>query len=85
MKPPVELQDRSAYKNAMNALPAGGRVVLFTDGIIETRSLDLDDGLDRLLAELAADPQVTAQALAHRLRDPDDADDVCVLTAGFAG
>ena len=67
------------------ALPAGGRVVLFTDGIIETRSLDLDDGLDRLLAELAADPQVTAQALAHRLRDPDDADDVCVLTAGFAG
>jgi PAS domain S-box-containing protein len=62
-------------------LPAGGGVLLYTDGLVESRSRELDAGLDELLAELAAAPDLTADALAHKLRDPEDADDVCVLAA----
>jgi hypothetical protein len=30
-------------------LPAGATLVLFTDGLVESRSADLDEGLDNLL------------------------------------
>ncbi|MCA1681074.1 MAG: SpoIIE family protein phosphatase [Actinobacteria bacterium] len=62
-------------------LRPGERVVLYTDGLIESRLRDLDSGMDELLAELASNPDVAAATLIHKLRDTDHADDVCVLAA----
>lgn len=36
------------YESAAESLPAEGSVVAFTDGLVETRSASIDEGLDRL-------------------------------------
>ena len=92
VEPSLEWEGRSAALDAYYGKPIsrdeaalvlqpGSRIFLYTDGLIESRVRAVDDGLDLLLAELAADPGVTADALVHSLRDPDNADDVCVLAA----
>ncbi len=47
-------------------LPAGATVVLFTDGLVESRSADIDAGLDRLLSVVAA-PADSPDGLCDRL------------------
>ena len=42
---------------ATRELPPGGAVVLYTDGLIETRAQSLDTGMDRLRDEVAATPR----------------------------
>ena len=37
-------------------LPPGASLVLFTDGLVESRSADIDEGFDRLLAARARRP-----------------------------
>jgi hypothetical protein len=51
---------------------------------VERRSETLEDGMERLLAQLAVTGQAApgfAAALADELRGPDQDDDVCVLAA----
>ncbi|MEX5718723.1 SpoIIE family protein phosphatase [Geodermatophilus maliterrae] len=69
-------------------LPAGASLVLFTDGLVESRTADLDAGLDRLRAvaeEVAAeaqgpvDPDVLCDRLLAVLTGPRRADDVALL------
>jgi serine phosphatase RsbU (regulator of sigma subunit) len=64
-------------------LPVGATLVLFTDGLVESRSEDLDAGLDRLLATAqaagTADPDVLCDLLLAELTGAHRADDIALL------
>ncbi|MGW0752921.1 SpoIIE family protein phosphatase [Streptomyces sp. NPDC002587] len=62
----------------------GDRLVLYTDGLVETRHHPIDERLDTLLHTLDEPPRSldeTCQWLLHSLRHPDDHDDVALLIA----
>ncbi|MEU3527613.1 SpoIIE family protein phosphatase [Streptomyces sp. NPDC038707] len=65
-------------------LPEGSRLVLFTDGLIEGRGRDVDEGL-AVLASTVADadrtPEETCRALVERMLPERPADDVALLVA----
>ncbi|MFJ5972987.1 SpoIIE family protein phosphatase [Streptomyces sp. NPDC093060] len=66
------------------ALSEGSRLVLFTDGLIENRSRDIDEGLDLLRSTVAhADqtPEETCRALMETLLPETPGDDVALLVA----
>ncbi|MEJ8661973.1 SpoIIE family protein phosphatase [Streptomyces sp. MS1.AVA.4] len=64
-------------------LPEGATLALYTDGLIEARGRDIDEGADRLRAELSrASGSLEEEAdriLARLLPDPPDDDTVLVL------
>ncbi|MFE6760263.1 SpoIIE family protein phosphatase [Streptomyces sp. NPDC057684] len=65
-------------------LNAGDRLVLYTDGLVETRHHAIDERLNTLLQTLDESRQPlesTGQWLVQALRHPDDHDDVAVLIA----
>ncbi|GAA1110758.1 SpoIIE family protein phosphatase [Kitasatospora arboriphila] len=65
-------------------LGPGDRLVLYSDGLVETRDQPIDERLDRLRGLLAQpDPTVdeTCDRLLHELRHPGDHDDVALLIA----
>ncbi|MEV8533880.1 SpoIIE family protein phosphatase [Streptomyces sp. NPDC051211] len=65
-------------------LKPGDRLVLYTDGLVETRHHPIDERLDTLLHALAEPRRPldeTCQWLLHSLRHPDDHDDVAILIA----
>jgi len=64
------------YEGVTATLPAGGAVVLYTDGVIEARSGGELFGSERLDEVLAANAGRTAQELA---------DEVLIACRGFAG
>jgi hypothetical protein len=59
-------------------------LVLYTDGLVETRQHPIDDRLNALL-DLLDEPrrplEETCDALLYGLRHPDDHDDVALLIA----
>ncbi|WP_354639199.1 SpoIIE family protein phosphatase [Kitasatospora camelliae] len=70
----------------------GDTLVLYTDGLVETRDQDIDTRLDtflRLLDDPGRPLEETCDRLLHRLRHPDDHDDVALLivraTEGSSG
>lgn len=65
-------------------LEPADRLVLYTDGLVETRDHAIDERLDALVGALDRRPQSlddTCRNLLHSLRHPDDHDDVAVLIA----
>ncbi|MGW1807126.1 SpoIIE family protein phosphatase [Streptomyces sp. NPDC002078] len=65
-------------------LNAGDRLVLYTDGLVETRHHPIDERLDTLLRTLAGldrPLEDTCRWLVQALRHPDDHDDVALLIA----
>jgi anti-sigma regulatory factor (Ser/Thr protein kinase) len=57
--------------------------MLYTDGLVETRGLSIDDGLERL-RELAADahgPEALCRAAAEHLVPESPADDIAMIVA----
>ena len=66
-------------------LAPGGAVVLYTDGLVESRARRLDDGMDRLLREVAKHrddaPAELASSVVRALHDAEHTDDVCLLAA----
>jgi serine/threonine-protein kinase RsbW len=63
-------------------LPPGGTIVLYTDGLVERRTADLDDGLARLLAcvsEPFATPDELCDYLLDQLASGHRDDDVALL------
>ncbi|MCY1141685.1 SpoIIE family protein phosphatase [Actinoplanes sp. Pm04-4] len=64
-------------------LPAGSRVLLYTDGLIERRSRPIDKGFELLAREWARRRDAPLQGLAATLADTlvgrDHSDDVCML------
>ena len=80
--PPLGI-GRSSYKSATFTLPEESTLILYTDGLIERRTENIDAGMQRLtdvVAPIAADPldSLLDQVLAS-LRDEDAADDIAVL------
>ncbi|MET8678871.1 SpoIIE family protein phosphatase [Streptomyces sp. NPDC004647] len=65
-------------------LEPGDQLILYTDGLVETRDQAIDERLDALLA-LLAEPQrsleETCDGLLFALRHPDNHDDVALLIA----
>ncbi|MCF2434756.1 serine/threonine-protein phosphatase [Streptomyces thinghirensis] len=65
-------------------LPAGSRLVLYTDGLVETRGRDIDEGMEllrRSLARAGRTPERPGDVLATLPSRPSD-DDVALLVAG---
>jgi serine/threonine-protein kinase RsbW len=64
-------------------LPVGSTLVLFTDGLVESRSADLDEGLARLLAVASSagtsDPDEVCDLLLGELTGAHRADDIALL------
>ena len=57
--------------------------MLFTDGLVESRSADIDEGLDRLLAAASSagtsDPDALCDHLVAELTGAHRADDIALL------
>jgi serine/threonine-protein kinase RsbW len=64
-------------------LPVGATLVLFTDGLVESRAADLDVGLDRLLSACASsatsDPDELCDRLLSALTGEHRADDIALV------
>jgi PAS domain S-box-containing protein len=65
------------------ALDAGTALLLYTDGLIERRSSNVAEGLERLLRELSnrREEPGLAHAVVRALEDREYPDDVCLLLA----
>jgi len=64
-------------------LPRGASLVLFTDGLVESRSADIDEGFDLLLAAASSagtsDPDALCDHLLSELTGAHRADDIALL------
>ncbi|MDQ1043646.1 SpoIIE family protein phosphatase [Streptomyces sp. V4I2] len=72
------------FETTTLTLAPGDQLVLYTDGLVETRQHPIDERLDTLLHLLDAPEQPleeTCDRLLHDLRHPDDHDDVALLIA----
>ncbi|MDO5504119.1 MAG: PP2C family protein-serine/threonine phosphatase [Actinomycetia bacterium] len=49
--PPLGIVDDFEYRRASGVLQPGDAMMLYTDGVIEAKEAELDDGIDRLLGE----------------------------------
>ncbi|MFI9270587.1 SpoIIE family protein phosphatase [Kitasatospora sp. NPDC052896] len=69
--------------------PPGSALLLFTDGLVESRRRPITDGLERLRARLTDAHQHSPEQLCHealRILPPGDrADDIALLAAAFDG
>lgn len=85
VSPPLGM-DGVPYEATELELPEGSRLVLFTDGLIETRDRDIDAGLDLLGAALTGHPgrtpEETCQAVFDAMLPPRRRDDIALLVAG---
>ncbi|MET8115991.1 SpoIIE family protein phosphatase [Streptomyces prasinus] len=72
------------FRTATFDLVPGDQLVLYTDGLVETRDQAIDQRLNTLLGLLDAPEcplEKTCDRLLHALRRPDDHDDVALLIA----
>jgi serine phosphatase RsbU (regulator of sigma subunit)/anti-sigma regulatory factor (Ser/Thr protein kinase) len=75
-----------AYEEGTAELPAGDKLVLFTDGLVEQPGEPLDTGLARMRAiarRHGDDARVLATELIHTLMPPSANDDVAVLVVAL--
>jgi serine/threonine-protein kinase RsbW len=74
-----------AREDTSVVVPAGGGVVLYSDGLIERRSRPLSEGFDALAGVVTArdpgDAPALAGTISAALRAPEADDDACVLVA----
>ncbi|MEU1408295.1 SpoIIE family protein phosphatase [Streptomyces sp. NPDC005728] len=67
------------------SLPEGSQLVLYTDGLVEDRTHDIDVGMERLRRALAGSggrsPEETCQAVMDALKPSHSSDDIALLTA----
>jgi PAS domain S-box-containing protein len=72
------------FQTTAFAVTPGDQLVLYTDGLVETRHDPIDQRLDALRHLLDASDrplEETCDRLLHELRSPDDPDDVALLIA----
>jgi serine phosphatase RsbU (regulator of sigma subunit) len=73
-----------AFETTTVALEPGDQLVLYTDGLVETRHDPIDERLAHLLRLLQgppSDPEDRCERLLRALRKPSDHDDVALLIA----
>ncbi|MEV0587283.1 SpoIIE family protein phosphatase [Nonomuraea sp. NPDC050310] len=77
------------YRLASTRLEAGDVLLLFTDGLVERRTRDLDAGLALALAAASELPPLDLEAgldrLLERIGGPNPEDDACLLAVGILG
>jgi serine phosphatase RsbU (regulator of sigma subunit) len=79
---PLGVEERAAFDEVTIDLPSGATLVLYTDGLVESRSLSLDDGLARLTGTPRSEARGDLESLAEYflLRAPhDQSDDLTLL------
>lgn len=84
VSPPLGLGTGLPFETAELSLPEGSRLVLYTDGLVENRSRDLDAGLEALRAALAGPdrtPEDTCATVMESLLPARSTDDVALLVA----
>ncbi|MFF3543757.1 SpoIIE family protein phosphatase [Streptomyces platensis] len=84
VSPPLGLGTGLPFQTAELSLPEGSRLVLYTDGLVENRSRDLDTGLEALRAALAGPdrtPEDTCAAVMQSLLPARSTDDIALLVA----
>ncbi|GAA0352696.1 SpoIIE family protein phosphatase [Actinoallomurus spadix] len=73
------------FETAELNLPEAARLVLYTDGLIETRTRDIDGGLEELRRALkrteGLTPEETCQAVIEAVAPEHPADDIALLVA----
>ncbi|MFF3489125.1 SpoIIE family protein phosphatase [Streptomyces sp. NPDC002701] len=73
------------FETAELTLAEGSRMVLYTDGLVEDRERDIDDGLELLRTALVGadrSPEDTCRAVLDALLPPKPADDIALIVAG---
>jgi serine phosphatase RsbU (regulator of sigma subunit)/PAS domain-containing protein/anti-sigma regulatory factor (Ser/Thr protein kinase) len=73
------------FETAELKLEEGSRLVLYTDGLVEDRERDIDEGLELLRAALAGtdrSPEDTCQAALDALLPARPSDDIALIVAG---
>jgi PAS domain S-box-containing protein len=82
--PPLGVFVESDAAGGLFTLPPGGGIFMYTDGLVERRRADIDNGLEALRSLLAAQPAGSAAVdmVVSGMRDDTGyTDDVCVLFA----
>jgi serine phosphatase RsbU (regulator of sigma subunit)/PAS domain-containing protein/anti-sigma regulatory factor (Ser/Thr protein kinase) len=73
------------FETAEVPLPEGSQLVLYTDGLVEDRTHDIDVGMERLRRALDGSggrtPEETCQAVIDALKPSHSCDDIALLTA----
>ena len=89
---PLMVQGRQARvrEEAVRPLDTQSRLILYTDGLVERRAETIDEGLDRLLAEIReSDPSGPlsdlTRDLVRALEAGETDDDICVLAVSVGG
>ncbi|WP_410813012.1 SpoIIE family protein phosphatase [Micromonospora sp. 067-2] len=80
--PPVGAIPHTTYQTVEGELPAGSRLLLYTDGLIEDRQLDMDAALAQLRADAATPGEHVSDlvdAVVERVAGRPRRDDVAVL------
>jgi ABC-type multidrug transport system ATPase subunit/anti-sigma regulatory factor (Ser/Thr protein kinase) len=76
------------FEAVERVLPEGSRLVLYTDGLVEDRTRDIDVGLERLRTTLSAvdrTPEQTCDDVLGALLPADPKDDIALLVARTRG
>jgi serine phosphatase RsbU (regulator of sigma subunit) len=81
---PLGALDRARYTEAVVAVPPGSTIVLYTDGLVETRTMPLDEGMARLRTAAEAwntsDLDVLCDEMLKCAPDAaEESDDVAIL------
>ncbi len=67
LAPPVGVTAYAAYTEVSQELASGATLLLYTDGLVERRGVSIQDGLDRLSHEAAANGASDLEELCDRL------------------
>ncbi|GHJ36918.1 SpoIIE family protein phosphatase [Streptomyces sp. TS71-3] len=82
--PPIGT-DSGEYESVELELPVDSLLVLYTDGLVESRHMDIDAGLDRLLAALRNPPadldELCSRVIDRTTTQSPQEDDVALLVA----
>jgi len=83
---PLGVLDDPVYTQVSAPIEPGSVLVLYTDGLVETRGEHLDRGFERLEQAVLGAPrdleELCASVFDHALADPDVDDDVTLLVLG---
>jgi GAF domain-containing protein/anti-sigma regulatory factor (Ser/Thr protein kinase) len=82
--PPLGAVPDAVFTAAVAQIPAGGTLLLYTDGIVERRDMWIDEGIERLMRAASrapgSDPETLLEELATSLLGDEGAtDDVAML------